>query len=1181
MRVPAFARRRAAAAGVLVLPRLGFALLAATAVDAAADLDFNRDVRPILSQNCFFCHGPDAEERKGGRRNSGGLRLDTAAGQQEDLGGYAAVKPGDPGASEMIRRLVTTDPDDLMPPPGSGKRLTPAEVDVLRRWIAEGARFSGHWAYERPVRPLLPPVRNLGWVRNEVDRFILARLEAEGLCPQPEADRYALARRLALDLTGVPPTLREVDAFVGDPAEDAYERYVDRLLAKEAYGERWAGMWLDLARYADSAGYADDPPRTIWLYRDYVIRAFNRNLPFDQFTLEQLAGDLLNNPTEDQLIATAFHRNTMTNSEGGTSDEEFRNVAVVDRVNTTFAVWMGTSMACAQCHTHKYDPISQTEYFQLFAFLNNTADADRPDESPLLEIYPPEVQAKRDDLEREFAALDRVFSSPTPALREAAEHWARVFPATIAWTTPRPATATAASGTSLTILDDHSVLAAGSGEGRFEDTYTVEVPFDTAEDLTALRLEALAHESLERQGPGLGGNFLVRRVEASVLPVPNQAGPPTRVLRLEAAGPGWLPLAEIEVFSQGRNIAALGRARFGSTTAEAAAARTIDGTPETAPETAPPTGSAAAGDRSFWELELPSAQPVERIVVHATAGAGKAFEGFRLQALDDERRPVWEADHPPVPDPRATFELTGPRPVTFVTAAADLNQGGFNEAFVATDKPSPPAPGARQASGGDKGWAIGDATGKDHALILIAAPGTRIPRGATLRVTLRQSSAYEKQTLGRFRLGVTTDPRIREHAETPAVVVAALQTEASARDATQRGIVLDHFVRYIAPGLESERERLAELKRQREAIKPWTVPILRELNGDQRRLTKVQLRGNFLATGDEVSEGVPAVWHPLPPGSPRNRLTLARWLVSEENPLTARVVANRFWEQLFGIGLVRTSEEFGSQGELPVNPALLDWLAVEFRDAGWDVKHLLRLLVTSAAYRQSSRVTPDALEKDPENRLLSRGPRFRLAAEAVRDQALAAGGLLSPKLHGPSVRPPRPNLGLRAAFGGHLDWQTSPGEDRHRRALYTEWRRTSPYPSMVTFDAPNREVCTLRRPRSNTPLQALVTLNDPVYLEAARGLARRMTDAGPADADRVHHGFRLVLARPPATDEIAELTALKAEVRAVFAADPSRARAFAGTAETSAPTGEEVVDLAAWTAVANVLLNLDETLMKR
>ncbi|MBX9579094.1 MAG: PSD1 and planctomycete cytochrome C domain-containing protein [Gemmataceae bacterium] len=773
-----------------VVAALGLIVPPAAARPPAEPVDYNRDVRPILSNNCFTCHGPDEKERKAD------LRLDTPDGA---VG--SAVVPGKPAESELVRRVTSAEPTEAMPPPKTGKKLTPREKDILSRWVQQGAPYAAHWAYVKPARPAVPEVKP-GRARTPVDAFVLARLDREGLKPAPEADRYTLARRVALDLTGLPPTWDEVEAFVKDGSADAYEKFVDKQLAKPAFGEHWARMWLDLARYADSAGYADDPARTIWKYRDWVIKAFNRNLPFDRFTVEQLAGDLLPDPSDEVLTATAFHRNTMTNNEGGTNDEEFRNVAVVDRVNTTFTVWMGTSVACCQCHTHKYDPLSQNEYFRLFAFFNNTADADKADESPTL---------------------------------------------------------------------------------------------------------------------------------------------------------------------------------------------------------------------AFWSVD-----------------------------------------------------------------------------------------------------------------------------GATKK--------------------------------------AKLEAEVAALEGKLKGVPAD--------GMKPEREKLAALKKQLSEVKPdATVPVMRELPANQRRATRIQRRGNFLDLGDEVTEGVPAVFPPLGKADARpTRLDLARWLVSPDNPLTARVTVNRFWEHLFGTGLVRTSEEFGTQGELPSHPELLDWLAVEFSAGAkpWDVKAFLKLLVTSATYRQSAKVTPGLFERDPDNRLLARGPRVRLTAEMVRDQALSAAGLLSPKMYGPPVRPPQPNLGLSAAFGGAIDWQPSTGEDKYRRGLYTTWRRTNPYPSMAAFDAPNRDICTVRRGRTNTPLQALVTMNDPVYVEAAQGLARRVLKAGgPGLSTKAAFALRTCLGRPPKDAEVDRVVKLYREARGKFADSPKKAKEFATAPLGPLPPELDPVEAAAWTAVANVLLNLDEMFLKR
>jgi hypothetical protein len=1142
----------------------------ARASGAEVPVSFARDIRPILSNNCFMCHGPDEAERKGGPEGSGGLRLDTAEGAAMDLGGgRRSVEPGRPEASDLMARVTTSAVDDLMPPPKSGKKLTPAEVDLLARWIKQGGSYTRHWSYEPPMR-VDPPRPG----EHPVDAFVRDRLEREGLAPQPEADRTTLARRVALDLTGLPPTPEEVEAFVRDPEPGAYERYVDRLLASPAYGEHWARQWLDLARYADSAGYADDPPRTIWAFRDYVIRSFNANKPFDRFTIEQLAGDLLPNPTDDQLIATAFHRNTMTNSEGGTDDEEFRNAAIVDRVNTTLATWMGTSMACAQCHTHKYDPITQHEYFQVFAFFNNTADADQRDESPLLQFFTEEQKTHRRGLEAQLAEVTSRFTHPAPGVQAAAERWAAGFPVAVAWDTLVPSAVRSAAGQKVVVETDGTVAVAA---GAARDTQEIEVTVTADRPLTALRLHALPHASLPRSGPGhAGGNFVLTGVQAAVLPPAGTPGPVARYVRIELPGKGkLLQLAEVQVISNGANVATAGAASQKSTYADAIAARAIDG--NTDGEYA--KGSVAhTGDNTedpWWEVDLKGNLPLERIVVWNRQEVGERLEGFRLIALDAERRPVWERGGNPAAR-ESTFALDGSRDLRLVDAVTEYLQPDFSVDAVIGG----PA-GAAAKSAGQRGWAVGGAPGVAHTLTLLLDAPVTLPAGAVLRVRLEQQSPFDNHTLGRFRLEATGDRAVGQLRGVPPAVAAVLAKPADQRDTEASAKVISFYLDHIAPEMEADRRRRAELQAALAALPGTTVPIFRELPPDKRRKTHVQLRGNRLSLGDAVGEGVPAAWHPLPEGAPRDRLALARWLVAPENPLTARVLANRYWESIFGVGLVRTSEEFGAQGELPSHPELLDWLATELLRLNWDLKAFVRLLVTSATYRQSSKLEPGAAERDPENRLLARGPRLRLSAEMLRDQALAVSGLLSRKMYGPSVRPVRPSLGLAAAFGGGLDWQPSEGEDRVRRGLYTEWRRTSPYPSMTTFDAPNREVCTLRRSQTNTPLQALVTLNDPVFIEAAQALARRLMARGGAPASLVDEGFRLVLARPPSPTESARLVDLHRELLRDYREDPAKAEAMATQPIGPLPPGAETADAAAWTAVASVLLNLDETLLKR
>ncbi len=1138
----------------------------AGAASAADAVDFN-DVRRIISENCFACHGPDAKERKSGKKS---LRLDQPESARADLGdGRQAIVPDHPEKSEMIRRITTADLDDKMPPPDSGKKLTLQEVDLLKRWIKQGGEYSRHWSYMKPRRPALPKVSDAGWPRNAIDQFILARLQRETMKPAPEAERAALIRRVSLDLTGLPPTLAEVDQFVADREPGAYERVVDRLMKKEAYGEHWARLWLDQARYADSSGYADDPGRTIWAYRDYVVRALNSNKPFDQFTLEQIAGDLLDDPTDEQLAATAFHRNTMTNNEGGTSDEEYRNVAIVDRVNTTMAVWMGTTMACAQCHTHKYDPITQEDYFRLFAILNNTADADRGDESPLHALYTPEQKRQRQHWQTEIARLEKIVQTPTPELDLAQVAWEKNFETELQWQPLQPTVVKSKSGATIQRDDDGTVRFERGGK---TDIYTLEVPVKTNEVITALRLEVLPDNKPPGRGVGhAGGNFVVSRVLAAL--APSEAKPVAgRFLRIEIPGKEKiLSLAEVQVFSGSSNVAMRGEASQSSTAFDGPARFAIDGNTDGHFDQSRTTTHTGTSTDPWWEVDLKSSQPIDRVVLwNRTDASPDRLSGFRIVLLDENRAPLWQQKVQTAPSPSAEFRPDGARSIAFTSATADFSQKDFGAANILNNKEPK-----------TQGWAIAPKFGEPHTLTLIPKAPVAASAGSNLIVTIEQLSKYDYATIAQLRLAKSTDSRAPEFSRVPPSTLAVLRAGPAKRTEAQRKEVRGYYLS-IAPALQRERDELASVKKQLEESKPYTtVPILRELAGDKRRKTQLQRRGNFLDLGQEVTNGLPASLHPQPDSGPVDRLALARWLVDTNNPLTARVVVNRLWESIFGIGLVRTSEEFGAQGELPSHPDLLDWLAVELMDHQWDVNHVLRLMVTSAAYRQSSRVTPELAAQDPDNRLLARGPRFRLSAEMIRDQALFVSGLLSPKMYGPPVKPPQPALGLTAAFGTKTDWETSGGEDRYRRALYTTWRRSNPYPSMATFDAPNREVCLVRRVRSNTPLQALVTLNDPVYVEASQALARKMVAAGSTPTDKARHGFRLCASRQPTDEELNGLVGLYTKTLERFQADPAKAKDVATKPLGELPKEMDMAELAAWTMVGNVLLNLDEVLMKR
>lgn len=984
----------------------GFAFFA-----EAEEIDFNTDIRPLLSNRCYACHGPDEAERKAD------LRLDTREGAMMDLGGYSALAPGDPEKSELLYRISLEEGhDELMPPKGKGAKFTDDEIALIRKWIEQDAPFALHWSYEKPIRPDVPKGKRSDWPRDDIDWFILSRLESEGLEPSPEADRFALARRLSLDLTGLPPSWEEAKQFVDDESENAYEKYVDSLLAKPSFGERWARVWLDLARYADSAGYADDPPRTIWAFRDYVIRSLNENKPFDQFTIEQIAGDLLENPTEEQLIATAFHRNTMTNSEGGTVDEEWRNAAIVDRVNTTMAVWMGTTIDCAQCHTHKYDPLTHAEYFQLFDFFNQTADSDKKDERPVYEIWTEEQLRQKDGWKKRIAELKKIIITPTEATDAEKERWLTRVKTRPDFVSLRPVSAKAKNGT-LKIADNGSIRL--EGEKSDTDVYSVEFALpEGGIDLKALRLEI--PEAQKK-------NFVLSRIAAE-----------------------WKP---------------------------------VEGKPE--------------------EIDLGVA-----VATH---------------------------EQPDFPASRVLGEKVNPK----------------------------------------LGWGIAGGTGKAQELTLILKEPKTLS-GGTLTVELAQQSTYKKFLIDEFAVAFTADQNVAEWAKVP------VDLKKSIREGKADPKRVDSFFLTIAPSLREEQAELAKLEKQLAAAKPTTtVPVMERLPEKERRESFVQLRGSYLSPGEKVSAGVPAIFHPLEAENP-DRLTLAKWLVDEDNPLTSRVIANRHWETLFGTGIVETSEEFGSQGELPSHPELLDWLAVELREGGWDLKKFIKLLVMSATYRQSSKTSPELQEVDPNNRLLARGPRFRVSAEMVRDQVLAVSGLLSDKMFGAPVNPPQPEMGLKAAFGSATDWKTSEGEDKYRRGLYTTWRRSSPYPSMATFDAPNREICTVRRDRTNTPLQALVTLNDPVYVEAAQALGRKMaSEGGETIEDKIAFGLRCALIREPSEAEVIRLAQLFRETRDDYSSRPEDAKTLAENPLGTIPDGADAVDLAAWTVVSNVILNLDEMFMKR
>jgi hypothetical protein len=976
---------------------------------AGAEDAFNTRVRPILAKHCFKCHGPDDKARKAR------LRLDQRqAAQRGGRSGRPAIVSGHPEQSELIRRIFAEDEDEVMPPPHTKNPLSKEDKQILKRWIAEGADYRLHWAFVPPRQPPLPKVKQTNWPRNPIDHFILARLEAEGLKPSPRADRYTLARRLYLDLIGLPPTPEETEAFVKDESADAYEKLVDRLLASPHYGERWARRWLDLARYADTNGYEKDRPRSIWPYRDWVINALNADMPFDRFTIEQLAGDMLPGATPAQKIATGFHRNTMLNEEGGIDPLEYRFYAVVDRVATTGTTWLGLTVGCAQCHTHKFDPIPHREYYQFLAFLNNA-------DEPSLAVRRPDITRQRQEIEKKIAALVADLPNRFPAddktdVQRKYRAWQECEASrTVRWTALRPASAKA-NLPQLTILDDNSVLA--SGDQSKSDTYDLSFHTDL-HGITALRLEVLPDERLPSGGPG----------------------------RVYYEGPfGDFFLSEFRVFAGDKKIA-LAKAAHSFANGGMTADKAIDGDPQT-------------------------------------------------------------------------------------------------------------------------GWSIKGGQGRAHtAVFTLAAP---LAEATDLQVQML-FERYYSAGLGRFRISVTTDSRAAIARDMPADVEDVLLVPEEERTAAQKQRLFQQFL-MTAPELEKARAEIDRLRKEMPAY-PTTL-VLTERPPEDPRPTFLHNRGEFLQPKERVEPDVFSILPPLPKDAPRNRLGLAHWLVSPDNPLTGRVTMNRQWAAFFGRGIVRTLQDFGYQGEPPSHPELLDWLAIELVKQGWSMKKMHKLIVLSATYQQASRVTPELLAKDPDNALLARGPRVRLEAEQVRDAVLRCSGLLAEKVGGPSVFPPQPPGVTTEGAYGQLQWKVSTGPDRYRRGLYTFSKRTAPFALFTTFDAPSGEVCVARREVSNTPLQALTLLNDPAFTEAAQVLGRRMAARKGSAAERVDYLFRRCLTRPPTAEETTQLVNFYETQKSRFVQKNLDAAKIAG------PGTGDVNERAAWTALARILLNLDEAIVK-
>jgi len=1036
--------------------------IAAQVPSTAEVVEFNRDIRPILSDTCFTCHGPDKANR------TTELRFDVEASAFADLGeGRHAIVAGDPAKSELYRRITAADEALRMPPVSSGRKLTSGQIELMRRWIEQGAQWQKHWSLIPPRRPALPQVKDSGWPRNSIDQFVLSRLEREGLKLSPEAERTTLIRRLSLDITGLPPTLSEIDAFLNDKAPNAYEKVVDRLLASPRYGERMAFRWLEAARYADTNGYQTDAARIMWRWRDWVIDAFNRNLPFDRFTIEQLAGDLLPGATVEQRIATGFNRNHRGNGEGGIIPEEYAVEYVVDRVETTSTVWLGLTLGCARCHDHKYDPFTQKEFYQVYAFFNNVPESGKAfkygNSPPFLFTPTRQQQREMEELERTLAVAKAQFQRLEPELAAAQTAWEK------------------------TLSRTHPVHWAPT------------------EGLAAhFPLDASPADRIVEGQRGMAGKFMDGAPEFA---------------------PGRIGLAG--GFDGKRFIAGGDTGDFGFYDRFSLSAWIR-------PE----------GDRGGAIISRAKEIPQE-------AGYSLVLEQGRVQLnlvvrwLDDALR---------------------------VETADTLAPGRWHHVLATYD-------GSR-VSGGARIYL----DGKPARLKVLL---DELNQSFKTTEPLRIGSGGGPES--RFT-GAIDDVRIYRRAVPPgeAAVIAnpdsindIAATPAPRRSQEQADKIRAYFLATAAPApiRNAEQQIVTKLREKQQLIDSIpTTMVMQEMK--PRRDAFVLVRGAYDRPGEKVIAAAPATLPALPPGLPNNRLGFARWLVDPSNPLTARVTVNRYWQMMFGTGLVKTSEDFGSQGEWPAHPELLDWLATEFVSSGWDVKGLLKTLVSSATYRQSSSVTAALLQKDPENRLLARGPRLRLSPEMVRDQALAISGLLVERLGGPSVKPYQP-AGLWMELTGE-DYHQDSGENLYRRSLYTFWKRTAPPPAMMNFDASARETCFVRESRTNTPLQALNLMNDVTFVEAARVLAQRiMIEGGTTPEQRLPFAFRLATGRLPNSKEQKILLAGFERHRSVYQSQPAEAvKLIASSGQFPVDEKLDMCELAAYTAQASLILNFDEVITK-
>ena len=1001
-----------------------------------AEIDFSRDIKPILADNCFRCHGLDAKDTKAD------LRLDL----RDVAIKKGAINPDTPKESELLKRIFATNKDDIMPPPESHKELTLKQKRLLKQWIEEGAKYQEHWSFIKPVRPALPQADNDQWAKNEVDRFVLKTFTDNQLTPSRPASREKLVRRVSLDVRGLPPTIEEIDAFVNDSRSDdeAYAAMVDRMLASPHFGEKMARVWMDLGRYGDTNGYHYDSTRQVWLWRDWVINAYNNNMPFDQFTVEQLAGDLMPNATQDQQIASGFNRNTRYNEEGGADPDEWRVSYAKDRVNTLGQVWMGITTGCAECHNHKYDPFTQKEYYQIYAFFNSL---NEPGAQGHRQKYPPLLKIETDE-HRQLVKQKNI------AVAEA-EHQIKELLAKTNYCEPDklPEAPVSASKDNVWIEDNLPEGASPAGEGS--------PAWDWVTSIGDGQAVHSGSRATRRSGSGLNQHFF-------------------------SGAKNQLTVAEDTVF--------------------------------------------------FAHVWLDPKNPPKTVQLQFNDGSWN-------------HRARWGEDR--------GHGAGGKGPANF--HAGDLPKTGEWVRLEVTAKDVGIKPGAKL-----NGWAFTQFDGTvyyDNAGITQRIPDTR----HTLSLAFWETKAAKDKNV-------------------PGNIKNIIKVKSDKRNDKQRKELVNYYVQHVFADTAGEFGKLrAKIDAAKAAIKKSDEALPFQLVSEEMaspREAFMLIRGNFQKLGDKVTRDTPAAFPAFPEGEPRNRLGLARWLVSPDHPLTARVTVNRYWAQLFGRGIVTTLGDFGQLGQFPTHRELLDWLAVEFVESGWNTKHIMRLILTSAAYRQDSANDMRHADADPQNKLLWRMPRFRMPAEEIRDSALSVAGMLSREVGGRPVFPYQPKDYYKGKKGGWT-WNLSKGENRYRRGLYTFWRRTTPYPTFIIFDAPDRSQCEVSRARTNTPLQALATMNDPQFVEAARVLAQRVLVEMPDSLDRqLEHAFRLALSRKPSDQERTVLKAALDEHRKYYQAYPDAAKEIANYGDFERPEELDAVAHASWVAIANSILNLDEMIMR-